>query len=118
MNSRRKGKDGELELAQVLRKQGWTDARRGQQYSGLQGDADIIGVQGIHIECKRCESVYDEKWLAQAERDARLGEIPTVIYRRNGEQWKVLVRQDIANLVWQTLTNEQRESIKDRLKVK
>lgn len=118
MNSRAKGKRGELELAQVLRNQGWMDARRGQQYSGLQGDADIVGVQGIHIECKRCESVYDEKWLVQAERDARTGEIPTVIYRRNGEQWKVLVRQDIADLVWQTLTNEQKESIKDRLKVK
>lgn len=118
MNSRSKGKRGELELAQILRNQGWTEARRGQQYSGLQGDADIVGVQGVHIECKRCESVYDEKWLDQTERDARKGEVPVVIYRRNNEQWKVLLRQDIANLIWQTLTNDQKESIKDILKVK
>ena len=32
MNSRTKGKRGELELAQLLRNQGWIDARRGQQY--------------------------------------------------------------------------------------
>lgn len=117
MNSRNKGKRGELELAQLLRNQGWLDARRGQQYSGI-GVADIVGVQGIHIECKRCENVYDEKWIQQAEKDARKGEVPVVIYRRNNEQWKVTLRQDIANLIWQTLTNEQKESIKDILKVK
>ena len=118
MNSRTKGKNGELELARLLRNQGWMDARRGQQYSGINGDADIVGVQGIHIECKRCENVYDEKWLKQAETDARKGEIPVVIYRRNHEEWKVMLRQDIANLIWSTLTNDQKESIKDRLKVK
>ena len=118
MNSRRKGADGERELAQLLRNQGWLDARRGQQYSGLNGDADVVGVQGVHIECKRVEQISDEKWLKQAERDARKGEIPVVIYRRNHEDWKLLIRQDIANLIWRTLTNEQREAIKDILKVK
>ena len=118
MNSRTKGKNGELELARLLRNQGWMDARRGQQYSGLQGDADVVGVQGIHIECKRCENVYDEKWLKQAETDARKGEVPIVIYRRNHEEWKVMLRQDVANLIWSTLTNDQKETIKDRLKVK
>ena len=118
MNSRSKGKRGELELAQLLRNQGWMDARRGVQYSGINGDADIVGVQGIHIECKRCENVYDEKWLEQAEKDARKGEVPVVIYRRNHEEWKVTLRQDIANLIWQTWTQEQKEAIKDILKVK
>lgn len=117
INSRNKGKKGEIELAQLLRNQGWMDARRGVQYSGLKGDADVVGVQGIHIECKRCQQVSDERWLEQAERDARIGEIPVVIYRRNHEQWKLLIRQDLANLVWQTLTTEQKQDIKDRLKM-
>lgn len=116
INSRTKGKRGELELAQLLRNQGHIDARRGVQYSGLKGDADVVGVQGIHIECKRCQQVSDERWLQQAEHDARLGDIPVVIYRRNHEDWKLLIRQDLANLIWQTLTTEQKQSIRDRVK--
>ena len=118
INSKQKGAVGERELAQLLRNQGWMDARRGVQYSGLKGDADVVGVQGIHIECKRCQQVSGEKWLQQAEHDARIGEIPVVIYRRNHETWKLLIRQDLANLVWQTLTAEQKQSIRDRLKMK
>ena len=116
INSRAKGKAGELELARLLRNQGHIDARRGQQYSGATGDADVIGVKGIHIECKRQEKVYDEMWMKQAEDDARHGELPVVIYRRNREQWKVLIRQDLADIIWQTLTEEQKSSIRDRIK--
>ena len=116
INSKQKGAVGERELAQLLRNQGWMDARRGVQYSGLKGDADVVGVNGVHIECKRCQQVSDEKWLQQAERDARIGEIPVVIYRRNHEQWKLLIRQDLANLIWQTLTAKQKSDIRDKLK--
>lgn len=117
INSRTKGKQGELELAQKLRNQGHIEARRGQQYSGLNGDADIVGIEGIHIECKRVEHLSDERWLQQAERDARKGEIPVVIYRRNRERWKVIIRQDLADLIWQTLTPTQKDSIKQRLRI-
>lgn len=116
INSKKKGAEGERELARLLRQQGWTNARRGVQYSGLNGDADVVGITGIHIECKRCQQVSDERWLEQAERDARLGEIPVVIYRRNNEKWKVLLRQDLANLIWQTLTAEQKNTIATRIK--
>ena len=112
INSRAKGKTGERELAKLLRTQGFTEARRGQQYCGASGDADVIGVKGIHIECKRQERVQDELWIKQAEDDARKGEIPVVIYRRNHEQWKVLLRQDIASIIWLTLTEEQKELIR------
>ena len=115
INSRAKGASGERELAQLLRNQGHLEARRGQQYSGSNGDADVIGVKGIHIECKRQETVCDEKWMKQAEDDARKGEIPVVIFRRNREQWKLLIRQDLADIIWQTLTEEQKASIADKL---
>lgn len=118
MNSRAKGKRAELELAQLLRNQGHIDARRGQQYSGISGDADVVGVDGIHIECKRVERFTDEPALKQAERDARAGEVPVVAYRRNNEAWKVLIRQDIANLIWQALTEDQKQYIYDTLKLK
>ena len=51
-NSRRKGASGERELAKKLREYGY-EARRGQQYCGSNGDADVVGIPGIHIECKR-----------------------------------------------------------------
>ena len=53
MNSKQKGKRGELELAKKLQEYGF-EARRGQQYSGIGGD-DVVGLEGVHIECKRVE---------------------------------------------------------------
>lgn len=90
-NSRQKGKRGELELAKVLREHG-INARRGQQYSGASGDADVVGMNGIHIECKRVESLNVEKAMQQSEHDARDGEVPVVMHRRNGEKWKCTLR--------------------------
>ena len=88
MNSRGKGKRGELELARALRALGY-DCRRGQQYSGKNGDADVVGLPGIHIECKRVERLNLAEAMRQAERDARPGELPAVFHRRNGEPWLV-----------------------------
>ena len=116
VNSRTKGAVAEREVANLLRSQGHTEARRSQQYSGIQGDADVIGVDGVHIEVKRCERTLDEQWLKQSERDAKKGEVPVVMYRRNREQWKILIRQDIADYIWQQLTITQKNSIRDFIK--
>jgi len=97
--SRNKGKRGELELAHVLQEQGF-DARRGQQYAGVNGDADVVGVPGLHIECKRVENLNVEKALVQSEQDARDGEIPVVMHRRNREEWKVTMRLDDFVGIW------------------
>ena len=89
MNSKDKGARGERELAARLRFLG-IDARRGQQYSGANGDADVIGLPGIHIECKRVERLNLEKAYDQSKRDAaRVGDIPTVMHRKNGGEWLV-----------------------------
>lgn len=80
-NSRRKGKRGELELAKELRQYGYS-CRRGQQYSGANGDADVIGLPGIHIECKRVEKLNLQDAMDQAKRDKRYGEIPAVFHRK------------------------------------
>lgn len=86
MNSRNKGKRGELELAAILREYGF-DARRGQQYCGASGDADVLGLPGVHIECKRVERLNIDAAMEQAARDARPGEVPVVMHRRNGKPW-------------------------------
>lgn len=88
MNSRMKGKRGELELARALRAFGY-DCRRGVQYSGANGDADVVGLPGIHIECKRVERLNLEDAMAQSRRDAREGEIPVVMHRKTRGPWLV-----------------------------
>lgn len=93
MNSRAKGKAGELELAQLLRAYGYT-ARRGQQYSGSNGDADVVGLPGVHIECKRVEKLDIYKAVEQSVRDAHVDELPAVFHRKNRHGWLVTVRLD------------------------
>lgn len=91
MNSRAKGKKGELELVHVLKSHGFENVRRGQQYSGSNGDADVVGIEGLHIEVKRRERVSINDWIMQSEEDAREDELPVVIHRRNHEEWKASV---------------------------
>lgn len=93
MNSMRKGKRGERELAKKLKEHGY-DTRRGQQFCGANGDADVIGLPGIHIECKRVErlNIYDA--ITQAKADAKDEDTPTVFHRKNNCEWLVTMRLD------------------------
>ena len=81
-NSRNKGKVYERHVAGLFKEHGY-EARRGQQYCGANGDADVTGVPYIHIECKAVErlNLYDA--MSQAKRDARENEIPVVIHKKN-----------------------------------
>ena len=81
-NSRDKGKRYERHVAGLFKSEGY-DARRGQQFCGLEGDADVVGVPLLHIECKHQERMQLYDWIAQAKRDARDGEIPVVIHKKN-----------------------------------
>lgn len=87
-DSRAKGARGERELAKKLREFGF-HARRGQQYSGANGDADVIGVPAIHIECKRVEKLNINKAMRQSLNDARQGETAVVMHKKNDEKWLV-----------------------------
>ena len=104
MNSREKGKRGEIELAHELEQYGYK-ARRGQQFCGLNGEPDVVGVPGLHIECKRVESLNIEKALLQSERDSRPHELPVVMHRKNRETWKVTMRLDEFMELWNETTD-------------
>lgn len=88
MNSREKGKRGELELSHKLKEYGY-DCRRGQQYCGADGSADVVGLPGIHIECKRVEKLNLYDAMAQSKRDTRKNELPAVFHRKNHCEWLV-----------------------------
>src|ERR1700691_2287240 len=91
ISARRKGKDGELEIAEFLRERGFPHARRGQQFSGRGDSPDVVGVPGVHVEVKRVEkgNLYD--WMAQAKRDAKAGNIPVVMHRRSRQDWVAIL---------------------------
>jgi Holliday junction resolvase len=93
INSKQKGARGEREWAKICREQGFTEARRGQQYSGIEGE-DVVGLEGIHIEVKRVERLNIEQALQQAERDKKDNEMAIVAHRRNNEKWKVTMRAE------------------------
>ena len=108
INSREKGKRGELEIAHVLQEYGY-ETRRNQQYNGANGDADVVGLPGIHMEVKRVQRLNIDNALEQAIRDTYADEIkqgtdliPVVMHRSNNDRkkdstkgvWKVTLRLD------------------------
>ena len=101
MNSRDKGKRGELELAHWLTERGFP-AHRGQQFSGGADSPDVVSAAlPFHIECKRVEAGNPYDWLAQATRDCLGTDRPPVVFhRRNERQWiVVLTAEDFIDLV-------------------
>ena len=90
-NSKEKGKRGEREVARILRDHGY-DSHRTAQYCGNTGDAaDVVGLDGFHIEVKRCETTKIWEWIAQAERDHPEDTIPVVVFRRSRSDWQVCI---------------------------
>ena len=102
INSRTKGKVGEREWRDFLRKHGFSDARRGQQFSGSSESPDVVcpSMPGFHAEVKRVHVFAGYDWLNQAVNDAGPGQIPYVAWRRNHTPWVVLLRaEDFIDLV-------------------
>lgn len=91
INSRAKGARFERQLAKVFREHGY-EARRGQQYCGANGDADVVGLPFIHVECKAVERLNIFDAMAQSVRDAKDGEIPIVCHKKNYTDWLVTMR--------------------------
>ena len=88
-SSQRKGAAGEQELARILQRAGYPVQRGG---SLTFGDVpDLIGLPGIHCECKRVERLNLSAAMAQASRDAQRFQdgAPAVFHRRSREAWMV-----------------------------
>jgi Holliday junction resolvase len=90
MNSRAKGKRGELMLAKILREHGY-DAHRGVQYHGGSDSPDVTGIPGFHIESKFVENLSVRKAMEQSISDAG-DKIPTVMWKKSNEPWLVVMR--------------------------
>ena len=93
INSKRKGAVGEVELSHKLQEYGY-ETRRSVQYNGKDGQADVVGLPRIHIECKRCEKLNLYDAMEQAKRDAKDGNLPAVFHRKNRHNWLVTMELD------------------------
>ena len=92
-NGKRKGKEGELELAHKLEEYGYK-TKRSVQYNGKDGQADVIGLPHIHVEVKRVEKLNIYNAIDQAKRDAKNGDKPAVFHRKNRCNWLVTMELD------------------------
>ncbi|MDU6763231.1 MAG: hypothetical protein E6441_17410 [Clostridium sp.] len=62
---------------------------------GARGDdADVVGLPGIHIECKRVErlNIYDA--ISQAKADKKENELGAVFHRKDRSEWLVTMTMD------------------------
>ena len=111
VNGKQKGKRGELELAHKLNDYGF-DARRSVQYNGKaeDGEADLLGLPGIHVECKRVEKLNLYDAMAQAIHDAKAVELPAVFHRKNHSAWLVTMRLSD----WMELYKEYFETVVEK----
>ena len=91
INSRDKGRRGEVELSGYLREYGYNTERM-SQYCGKTGVPDVQGLPMIHIECKRVEKLNIENAMDQSKRDAKEDEIPVVMHRKNHCEWLCTMR--------------------------
>lgn len=97
INSKNKGARGERELSSILKEYGYK-TRRGQQYCGSNGDADVVGLPGIHIEVKRVEKLNIYNAMDQAKVDSGANDLPygydlpTVFHRKDRSEWLVTMR--------------------------
>lgn len=87
-SSQRKGKAGELELMHILRDTYGYNVKRGSVFNGT---SDVIGLKGIHIECKRQEMLNLRAAMTQAVQEAekRNDGMPVVFHRKNNCEWMV-----------------------------
>lgn len=103
INSKLKGKAGELEFCKIMREYGY-DLKRSVQYNGKaeEGQPDVLGLDYIHPEVKRVEKLNVEKAVVQAIRDSDGKGLPTVFHRKNRGRWLVTMPLDS----WIELYNE------------
>lgn len=87
---RRKGVEGEREVAEVFRAVGF-DCDRTPNSGALRIRGDLHGTVPAHVESKRQETARPWAWWAQATADAEAGDMVVVAFRRSRSPWLALV---------------------------
>ena len=97
-SSRNKGKRRELELVHILNAAGF-ETRRGYVFNG---EPDIVGLEGFHVEVKGVESLNVMKALHQSITDSekRKDGAPILAWKKSNEPWTVtLLLEDFIRII-------------------
>lgn len=87
-----KGKRGELLLVHFLESMGLV-VKRGYVWLN---QSDLVGLDGIHIECKFVEALNVRKALNQAieEAEKKRDGLPTVFWKASRKEWVTVMRTE------------------------
>ena len=92
-SQRDKGARGERLWRDVCRAEGFPEVERGGQlYQRGSQIADVVGLPGIHIECKFVERLNVRQAMEQSERDTAPGDLPMVAHKASRKEWLVTMR--------------------------
>lgn len=91
-SQQRKGRGGEIELAGILQDYGYL-VEPGEAVS-YGRTPDLVGLPGVHIECKRVEKLNVSEAMKQSIRDSEKFKdgVPALFHRKNREKWLVTMR--------------------------
>lgn len=103
INSRSKGKRGELSWSKLCTEAGFP-MRRSQQYAGTNADADCVAIgkhalDGWHHECKWTEQFCLRDWIAKAISDSRGKPFLIAHKYNNGPVTVTLLAEEFFNLI-------------------
>ena len=110
-SSQRKGRAAELELSRVLQGYGY-NVEPGRAL-GYGTEPDLVGLPGVHVECKRTEQLRLSEWLAQAAADSvKFGDgLPAVFHRRNRESWRVTMALEDWLALYEVADRKNQENV-------
>lgn len=91
INSKAKGKVGELQAAEMLSGLFGVKVRRSQQFKGTPQSSDLEGLEGLSVEVKWRKALNIYKAVEQAESQRDEKDIPLVVHRCNRSPWMVTV---------------------------
>jgi hypothetical protein len=117
INSCQKGKRGEREAAKAVAEALGIAARRGQQFSGLEGEDIVTDLDGVHFEVKRTERLNLYAAMQQATLDASVDDVPVVLHRKNKQQWVAIVPLDQLTKLAELIRNRNHGTDRDGEKV-
>jgi hypothetical protein len=118
VQQRAKGKRGELELRNLLRKHGYETAKRTAMLQTTTGSeaADVSCDQlPIWWECKRTEKCQPRAFLAQACKDCDKESLPVVCHKANHQPWTaILLAEDLLFILKHCDVTALSEAIRSR----
>ena len=113
--SREKGARGERLLRDYLRSFG-ACVRRGYVFCR---ESDLVGLQGIHIECKFVEKLNVRKAMDQAIAEAgkRKDGLPAVFWKVSRKPWLTIMRTEDFMVLYQMARRGKDDPVRDDTRI-